>query len=73
MAKTKTKKATVPTTIAAASVASGSSGGIGNRGLGRAIEAAMAEATKACFAKGITDDESIREAKLAARDKVKAG
>lgn len=35
------------------------------------IQQAMDEATKACFAKGVTDPDAIREAKLAARQAVK--
>lgn len=35
------------------------------------LEAAMTEATEACFRKGITDPDKVRDAKLAARDKVR--
>jgi hypothetical protein len=57
--------------IAAAAMTTSSSGGLGSRGLGQAIEAAMAQAVNDCFKKGVTDDDSVREAKLAARERVK--
>jgi hypothetical protein len=57
--------------IAAASVSTSSAGGMTRRGLGAAIEAAMAQAVTDCFKKGITDDDSVREAKLEARERVK--
>lgn len=37
----------------------------------RAIEEAMTNAAAECHRKGITDDDEIREAKLAARQRVK--
>jgi hypothetical protein len=40
--------------------------------LGKAIEAAMIKATLDCAAEGITDSDTIRERKLAAREQVKA-
>lgn len=55
----------------AAAVGTAAAGG-GRPGLGAAIEAAMVKAHEDCFAKGITDDDSIKEAKLAAREKVRA-
>lgn len=60
------------TVIAAASMAGGSSGGVAGGISGKAIEQAMADATLAALAKGITDPDKILELKLAAREKVKA-
>jgi hypothetical protein len=59
--------------------AAGTAGASGGGGTGAAsglssldIQAAMDEAAEACAKKGITDPDEIREAKLAAREKVKA-
>lgn len=48
--------------------------GVANRGglSGRDIEAAMAAAVEQCSKNGITDADEVREAMLAAREKVKA-
>lgn len=46
--------------------------GAGSMGLAaKGIEDAMAKAAAECHRKGITDDEEVREAKLAARAKFK--
>lgn len=45
----------------------------GGRALAAAVQAAMSEAVLACNAEGITDPVVIREAMLAARERVKAG
>lgn len=45
----------------------------GGRALAAAVQAAMSDAVLACNAEGITDPEIIREAMLAARERVKAG
>jgi hypothetical protein len=58
--------------IAAASMAAGAGGSIGAGLSGKAIEAAMNQATLDALAKGITDSDEILKLKLAAREKVKA-
>ena len=45
----------------------------GGRARSEAIQAAMSAAVLECSAQGITDPELIREAMLAARERVKAG
>ena len=45
----------------------------GGRARSEAIQAAMSAAVLACSAKGITDPVAIREAMMAARERVKAG
>ena len=45
----------------------------GGRALSEAIQAAMSAAVLECSAQGITDPVVIREAMLAARERVKAG
>lgn len=52
--------------------AAGTAGAGGKAGLGKLIEKAMARAIADCFAKGITDDNAIRQAQLDARSEAKA-
>lgn len=58
--------------IAAASMAAGAGGRIGTGLSGKAIEAAMNQATLDALAKGIVDPDEILKLKLAARERVKA-
>lgn len=62
----------VPTTVAKASGNASASGGAKGGIPSSLIEQAMADAAAALHKKGVWDDDEIREAKLAARKKVKA-
>lgn len=53
--------------------AAGTAAAGGEQNLGRKIQMAMEAAVAECFANGITDDNAIRDAKLAARQQAKAG
>lgn len=57
--------------VASAANMSGAAAIGGHSSLGKAIEEAMTAATYECLERGITDPDKIREAKLAARQRVK--
>lgn len=57
--------------IAAAAMVGNSSASFGDMRIGKAIERAMSQAVKDCYAKGIIDPDQQRAAMLAAREDVK--